>query len=96
MNDRRTIAYFSMEIGLETAAAAGQEFARQARKYIALLTQHIDKENNVLFPMGEKVIPEKKQEDLVAAFEDLEREKIGVGTHEAFHKLLHQLQEVYE
>lgn len=75
--------------------SALSEFSKNARNYITLLTQHINKENNILFPMGEKAIPEKKQEELVEAFEDLERKKIGEGTHEAFHKLLNQLQEIY-
>jgi hemerythrin-like domain-containing protein len=74
---------------------APAEFAKNARDYIALLTQHIDKENNILFPMGDRVISKEKQGDLVKSFETLEREKIGVGTHEEFHKLLHQLQEIY-
>jgi len=76
-------------------AAAGAEFAQQARKYIDLLTRHIDKENNILFPMGDRVVAEKKQGELVKAFEKLEREKIGAGTHERFHQLLHDLEEVY-
>jgi len=76
-------------------SAASAEYAKSARNYIALLTQHINKENNVLFPMEEKVLSPKKQEELVEAFERLEREKIGEGTHERFHHLLHELQERY-
>ena len=45
--------------------------------------------------MEEKVLSPKKQEELVEAFERLEREKIGEGTHERFHHLLHELQERY-
>jgi len=76
-------------------SAALAEYAKNARNYIALLTQHIDKENNIFFPMGERVLSRKKQEELVEAFEKLEREKIGEGTHERFHQLLHELQEGY-
>ena len=71
------------------------EFIENARNYITLLTQHIQKENNVLFPMGDRVLAKEEQKKLVEAFEDLERERIGAGTHESFHKLLHQLQEIY-
>jgi len=70
-------------------------YAENARNYIALLTQHIDKENNVLFPMAEKVLSKETQEQLVEGFEKIEEERIGPGTHEEFHKLLHHLQEVY-
>jgi hemerythrin-like domain-containing protein len=75
--------------------AAPAEFAGSAREYIALLTRHIEKENNILFPMGDRAIPRKKQGELVEAFEKLEREKIGEGTHERFHQLLHDLKDVY-
>lgn len=74
---------------------APSKFVENARNYIALLTQHIDKENNVLFPWGEKVLLEKQKEKLLEDFEKLERERIGEGKHEEFHKLLHYLKEVY-
>ncbi len=70
-------------------------YTENARNYIALLTQHIKKEENVLFPMGEKVLSKKTQEELVEGFEKIEVERIGEGTHEEFHKLLHQLQDIY-
>lgn len=76
-------------------STASAEFSKNARDYIALLTQHINKENNILFPMGDRVVSKEKQDELVGAFETLEREKIGAGTHEKFHKLLNHLQEVY-
>ena len=71
------------------------DYAENARKYIALLTQHINKEDNVLFPMGERVLSKETQRDLVEGFEKIEVERIGEGTHEEFHKLLHQLRDVY-
>ncbi len=71
------------------------DYAENARNYIALLTQHIEKEENILFPMGEKVLSKKTQEELVEGFEKIEVERIGEGTHEEFHKLLHHLREVY-
>jgi hemerythrin-like domain-containing protein len=76
-------------------ASAGAEFARNGINYISLLRGHIEKENQILFPMGERVIPVEKQEELVDAFERLEREKIGEGTHEEFHRLLNELRGIY-
>lgn len=70
-------------------------FAESARGYIALLTQHIEKENSILFPMGDRVISPEKQGKVLEGFETLEREKIGAGTHEKFHHLLHDLREIY-
>ncbi len=71
------------------------DYAKHARDYIALLTQHIHKENSVLFPMGDRVLSPKTQEDLVEGFEKIEVERIGEGTHEEFHRLLQHLQEAY-
>ena len=51
--------------------------------------------DNVLFPMLDGLLGRKKQMKLVEGFEDLERKKIGVGVHEEFHKLLHELKEIY-
>ncbi len=80
--------------------AMGQELTRvectaNAQKYIALMAQHIQKEDNVLFPMLDGLLGKKKQIELVEGFEDLERKKIGKGVHEGFHKLLHELKEIY-
>ncbi len=74
---------------------AGAEYAANAQKYIALMTQHIQKENNVLFPMLDSLLAKRKQRELMEGFEDLERKKIGEGTHEKFHKLLFELKEIY-
>ena len=71
------------------------DYAENARNYIALLTQHIKKEDQVLFPMGEKVLSKQIQEGLLEGFEKIEVERIGEGTHEKFHELLHHLREVY-
>jgi hemerythrin-like domain-containing protein len=71
------------------------EYAAYAQKYITLMTQHIHKEDNVFFPMLDRLLGEKKQRELVEGFEDLERKKIGEGVHEQFHKLLHELREIY-
>jgi len=66
-----------------------------ARNYVALLSQHIDKEDNILYPMADMHLSEAQQEELLEGFEKVEREKIGPGRHEEFHKLLDHLQEVY-
>ncbi len=71
------------------------EYVANAQRYIALMTQHIQKENNDLFPMLDSLLAKKKQRELVEGFEDLERRRIGEGTHEKFHKLLFGLREIY-
>lgn len=66
---------------------------KNAQEYIALMTRHIQKENHILFPMLDRLLAKKKQKEVVDGFEELERRKIG--THEEFHKFLHQLRDVY-
>jgi hemerythrin-like domain-containing protein len=65
------------------------------KSYINLLTGHIHKENNILFPMGDRVLSEQHQSELLEKFEKLEAEKIGISKHEEFHAMLKQLKEIY-
>jgi hemerythrin-like domain-containing protein len=71
------------------------KIAENARNYMALLSQHIDKENNILYPMADKRISEAGQKELEEGFEKVEREIVGPGRHEEFHRLLHSLKEEY-
>ncbi|MDD5628053.1 MAG: hemerythrin domain-containing protein [Elusimicrobia bacterium] len=73
-------------------AKAGAGVVENGRGYIALLTQHINKENNILFPMADRLLGEKKQDELAEEFERIEVERIGLGKHEEFHGLLERLE----
>lgn len=64
-------------------------------EYVALLSQHIVKENTVLFPMTDEKLDANSDMQLANAFERLEKERIGVGKHEEFHALLHRLRDEY-
>jgi hemerythrin-like domain-containing protein len=77
----------------DTGASA--KIVESARAYVSLLNQHIDKEDNVLYRMADMRIPKQKQDELLEEFERVERERIGVGKHEQFHKLLEQLETTY-
>ncbi len=68
---------------------------RHAQDYVSLLSGHIEKENNVLFVMAEKLLSEGQQEELFQGFEKIEADRIGLGKHEAFHELIHTLKEIY-
>jgi len=52
---------------------AGERIAKSTGEYCALLRNHIEKENNVLFRMAEGRISGTEDAQLVAAFETLER-----------------------
>jgi hemerythrin-like domain-containing protein len=83
------------------AAAAGKtpfdarSFATQARGYIELLRSHIQKENTILFPMGDKMIPEPEQRKILEAFERHEETVIGHGVHERLHAMLDDFAKKY-
>jgi len=63
--------------------------------YVQLLRNHIEKENNILFPMADRVLNEEEQKKIFDAFEKLEVEKIGIGKHDEYHKLLKELKNIY-
>lgn len=69
---------------LVRAIAEGDDAQAAAaiRKYVTLLRAHIDKENGVLFPMAEQVLPEEEQRTLVHAFQEVEQTVVGPGVHE--------------
>ncbi len=64
---------------------AGTAWASPAKGYARLLSEHILKENNVLFPMAENILSPAEEEALTAQFEKLEIDKMGRGTHERLH-----------
>jgi hemerythrin-like domain-containing protein len=85
----------NLPTGTQEEWASARRFCGASRKYMALLTQHIQKENQVLFQMADARLSEIQQEKLFDAFEKLEEEKIGLGRHEEFHKLLDELAGIY-
>ena len=76
-------------------SAASKIIVEHARAYIALLSQHIDKEDTILYPMADKYIPKPVQVKLLEEFDTIEKERIGEGRHEEFHKLLKHLKSLY-
>lgn len=68
---------------------------RSANAYITLLRFHIEKENNVLFPLALTHLPATKLAQLKDGFDRIETEKIGMGRHEAYHKMIDALKDRY-
>jgi hemerythrin-like domain-containing protein len=71
------------------------DIIENARGYAALLNHHIFKEDNILFPLADRVIPQEKQESLVKEFDKVETEKLAPGRHEQLHKMLDDLRAIY-
>jgi hemerythrin-like domain-containing protein len=86
--------------GLRTAAerlqkgdqAARPEVVQNARRYAALLRQHIGKEDQVLFPMADQIIPINQHDAVWEGFEHVEHEETGEGVHEKYLALADRLE----
>ena len=79
--------------GGETTAL--RKFAREARGYAQLLDQHIEKENQILFPLADRILSREDQGHLSKNFYRMEVEVIGSGRHEEFHAWLRELKQIY-
>lgn len=70
---------------------AAQRFVEVARHYGDLLTNHIHKEDHVLFPMAQQVLDELTMRSLEQAFEQTEIE-LGADGHERYERLAAELE----
>jgi hemerythrin-like domain-containing protein len=75
----------------EGDAAAIASVRDNLSAYVRLLRAHIDKEDNVLYPMADRLFTPEDQQALTEAFEKVEAEEIGEGVHEKYHQLAHDL-----
>jgi hemerythrin-like domain-containing protein len=72
-----------------------EQFIQAATGYVNLLRSHIEKENSILFPLGDKKIPEEEQKKLLEGFVTFEKDVMGEGVHESLHELLHNFEKIY-
>jgi len=72
-------------------SAALSSIALNLRAYIGLLHDHIDKENNIFFPLADQLFTPEDQKELLRAFEKHEAEEIGSGEHDRYHQLAREL-----
>jgi len=69
------------------------QITQNALSYIALLRQHIQKEDHILYPMADQIIPAGQHPQIMAAFERIEHEDMGAGVHERYLGLVAELEE---
>lgn len=88
-----------MGAALVDAAAGDREaldsFIQNARGYIDLLREHIQKEDHCLFAMADRAFTEEDQRALLARFEQVESKDIGAGVHEHFLEVANRLADRY-
>ncbi len=89
----RTIREEGERYAAGTLADPGQ-LVRAVRGYVGLLRAHIQKEDRILYPLGERVLTAEDRKTLAEAYERVEREEMGEGEHERFHAMIDQLEQV--
>jgi hemerythrin-like domain-containing protein len=85
----RRMAEASALLGRDPAAT--RQLIQNGRDYIRLLRVHIDREDNVVFPMVDQFLDEADQARLAAEFERFDRREIEGGGREASLRLLEDL-----
>jgi len=79
---------------LNITAGTLQMFASMLN-YVNLLRSHIEKENNILFNMADKVLNEQEQDELFSEYEKIESEVVGKNKMDEYRKLLKELKSLY-
>ncbi len=75
------------------AGGAGAGLAADLVAYADLMRAHTDKEDNVVFPLADRLLRPADQAALAAAFDRLETEELGEGVHERYHAFAHEMAE---
>lgn len=63
-----------------------------ARSYLRLLQDHIQKEDDILFEMADSVLPPEEKASLLREFEEHEMKEMGAGVHQKYLALLENLE----
>lgn len=72
---------------------AKKDILQSAQAYNKLLNQHIDKEDDLLYPIAEKKLSDERKRELLKAYERFEKEVTGKGLHEKYHTMIENLTE---
>lgn len=72
-----------------------QTFANAAFSYVALMRNHIEKENNILFMMGDRMIPGGIQTELLTKFREHEEKVLDEEKYNELQALLVKLEKKY-
>jgi len=71
---------------------AAEHFCQTAKQYIELLRNHIQKEDNVLFTMGDRVMSNEDQESLTKKFCEVDSGLFGGKRREEFERMADELE----
>jgi len=65
-----------------------KELVSHTRGYVELLSQHIQKEDTILYPIADQILTAADQKYLETGFEEVEEKIMGPGVHERYHKMI--------
>lgn len=74
----------------KTDEKAKPELISHVRAYADLLGQHIQKEDNILYPMADQILTAEDQGYLERGFLEVEEKIMGPGAHERYHRMIEQ------
>ena len=77
---------------VEATAAARQKFAAEGFEYLTIRAEHIWKENDVLYPMGRKVISEEENVTLLKEFKTLDKQTYGDTARQHYEQMLAEVE----
>lgn len=72
-----------------------RNFAHNERLYAKMLRAHIKSETTKLFPLMDRVLTGQVGREVAEAFDRVEREEMGAGTHERYESAVRELHERY-
>lgn len=72
-----------------------EDFIRYSKRYIELLSDHVEKENYVLFDMVERTLTLDGDNNVAEAFDRFETTTVGTQTHARLHRQIEKLVSKY-
>jgi hemerythrin-like domain-containing protein len=79
----------------KTSKKTTEGLVEASRSYVDLLSKHIQKEDNILYPMANQILTKEDQEELEKGFEAVEEKVMGPGVHERYHNMIEKWEEKY-
>ncbi len=70
-------------------------FIQTSNSYISLIRDHIKKENYHIFPDGDEMLSDEKQEEILNKFEAFENRIIGKDYYPEYHSMLQKFEKKY-
>jgi DUF438 domain-containing protein len=81
--------------GLKSAAPeVREEYRRKGYDYLKIRAEHIWKENDVLYKMGQRVLTEADNTDLLAGFAKIDTETYGGAARDRFRQMVHEVEAI--